>query len=281
MGTDAARVTRLARFPVKACGAEPLEEALVTGSGLAGDRVLAVVVGDRVATQREHPVLATVRPVLEDGSGRLSLSIARAACSACAGGPLEGPARGVVRRDGPAETVALFRDRVDVVDQEPALSEWFSRLLGRPARLVALPAGDRLGAPGEGRPGLFDEGAVSLHSEASLRELNRQIAERDLPGLPADRFRANIVIDGCGPHEEDRAQCFDLGQVALRHEGGDVRCAVTTVDQSAGRRAGPEPLRTLAGYRRAASGGVLFGVYASVARAGRVRVGDPVTLTGS
>jgi uncharacterized protein YcbX len=275
MGTDGVRVSRLARFPVKACGAEPLEEALVTGSGLTGDRVLAVVVGDRVATQREHPVLATVRPVLDDGCGRLSLSVARP------GGPLEGPVRGVVRREGPAETVGLFRDRVDVVEQEPALSEWFSRLLGRPARLVALPAGARRGAAGDGRPGLFDEGAVSVHSEASLKELNRRIAERDLPALPADRFRANIVIDGCGAHEEDRAQCFDLGQVVLRHEGGDVRCAVTTVDQTAGRRAGPEPLRTLAGYRRGASGGVLFGVYAAVARAGRVRVGDPVTLTGS
>jgi uncharacterized protein YcbX len=274
MGVEGARVTRLARFPVKACGAEPLARAEVAGSGLVGDRVLAVVVGDRVATQREHPVLAAVRPALEDHSGVLSLSFAGA-------GPLGGPVRGVVRREGPATPVGLFGDRVAVVEQDPALSAWFSALLGRPARLVALPPGDRRGGPGPGRPGLFDEGAVSLHSDASLGLLNERLAERGHPALPADRFRANIVIDGCEPHDEDRTQRFELGEVTLRLEDGDIRCAVTTVDQAAGRRAGPEPLRTLAGYRRGASGGVLFGVYASVSRAGLVRVGDSVTLSGS
>jgi uncharacterized protein YcbX len=245
----------------------------VTGCGLAGDRVLAVVVGDRVVTQREHPVLAAVRPALDDRCGSLALSVL--------GGRPEDPVRGVVRREGPATPVGLFRDRVAVVDQDPALSEWFSRVLGRTARLVALPSRTGHDAPAEGRPGLFDDGEVSLHSEASLRQLNARLAERGQPALPADRFRANIVIDGCGPHEEDAAQRFVVGEVTLRLEQGDARCAVTTVDQSAGRRAGPEPLRTLAGYRRGDSGAVLFGVYASVSRAGRVRVGDPVTLTGS
>lgn len=275
MGSVGVRVTRLARFPVKACGAEPLDEAEVTTAGLVGDRILAVVVGDRVATQREHPVLAAVRPVLDDASGVLSLSVV------ATGAAEEPPARAVVRRQGPAGPVELFRERVAVVDQDPGLSGWFSRVLGRPARLVALPAEDRRGAPGEGRPGLFDEGAVSLHSEASLRLLKERLAERGEPALPADRFRANLVIDGCGPHEEDRTRRFDVGEVTLRLDAVDVRCAVTTVDQAAGRRAGPEPLRTLADYRRGASGGVRFGVYTSVDRPGRIRVGDPVMLAGS
>jgi uncharacterized protein YcbX len=268
-------VTRLTRFPVKACAAEPLEEAQVTTSGLAGDRLLAVVVEDRVVTQREHPVLAAVRPLLVDDAGVLSLSIRGA------GHPHQDPVRGAVRRDGSSISVGLFGDRVSVVEQDPALSGWVSHVLGRPARLVALPAAEPCVGAGQGRPGLFDEGAVSLHSEASLDLLNERLAERGHPALPADRFRANVVIDGCRPHEEDLVRRFDLGEVTLRSERADARCAVTTVDQQAGRRAGPEPLRTLADYRRGESGGVLFGIYAAVASPGRLHVGDPVVLTRS
>ena len=53
------------------------------------------------------------------------------------------------------------------------------------------------------------------------------------------------------------------------------------VDQAAGRRAGPEPLRTLSQVRRGPDGGVLFGVYLAVERPGRVCVGDQVRLEQS
>ncbi|MDF2264826.1 MOSC N-terminal beta barrel domain-containing protein [Streptomyces coacervatus] len=56
-------------------------------------------------------------------------------------------------------------------------------------------------------------------------------------------------------------------------------CAVTLVDQDSGQRAGPEPLRTLAGYRRSAQGGVAFGTKLSVLRTGKIAVGDAVTVT--
>ncbi|MCL2732295.1 MAG: MOSC domain-containing protein, partial [Actinomycetia bacterium] len=58
-----------------------------------------------------------------------------------------------------------------------------------------------------------------------------------------------------------------------------IRCAVTLVAQESGTRAGPEPLRTLAGYRRAAEGGVAFGTKLVVLRPGRVSVGDEVIVT--
>jgi uncharacterized protein YcbX len=128
---------------------------------------------------------------------------------------------------------------------------------------------------------LSDEAAVSLHSTASLTLLNRTLAERGHPPLPADRFRANIVIDGCEAHAEDAARRFEVGPVRLRFAQLDVRCAVTTVDQATGEKAGPEPLRALTGYRRARQGGVVFGVDLAVERPGVLRLGDPVLLDGS
>lgn len=100
--------------------------------------------------------------------------------------------------------------------------------------------------------------------------------------LPMSRFRPNLVVDGEGwtaePHAEDRARRVTIGGTELGHAKLAVRCAVTLVDQETGARQGKEPLRTLASYRRAASGGVVFGAKSSVLRPGKLSVGDEVVV---
>ena len=51
------------------------------------------------------------------------------------------------------------------------------------------------------------------------------------------------------------------------------------VEQGTGAKAGPEPLRTLAGYRRATGGGVAYGTKYAVVRTGTLSVGDAVNVT--
>ncbi len=58
---------------------------------------------------------------------------------------------------------------------------------------------------------------------------------------------------------------------------GRIRCQVTMVDQPTGERAGPEPLRTLADYRREPEGGVSFGIKAAVTTPGVIETGDELT----
>jgi uncharacterized protein YcbX len=267
------RVSRLTRYPVKACAPEPLQVASLGPAGLAGDRVLAVTAGDRIVTQRELARLALVRPTLDDATATLRLACERLP-----------DVSGVVSAAGPTRTVSLFDEHVEVVDQAPELSAWFGEVLGREARLVMAPDSTRRRSPGrhEGLTVLSDEGTVSLHSQASLDGLNARLAARGHPALPSERFRANLVLDGCPAHAEDTTARFGIGEVSLGFAQTDERCVVTTVDQRTGRRDGPEPLRTLATYRRAGtSGGVHFGVYVAVATPGQVRVGDPVVLHGS
>lgn len=107
-----------------------------------------------------------------------------------------------------------------------------------------------------------------------------------------NRFRPNIVVDSgprqgldrdCSdwaavPHAEDRTRRIRIGGTELGYAKLAVRCAVTLVEQEAGARQGPEPLRTLAGYRRATSGGVVFGAKFSVVRPGKLSVGDEVVV---
>jgi hypothetical protein len=113
-----------------------------------------------------------------------------------------------------------------------------------------------------------------LISRASVDELNRRL------GTPvsADRFRANIVVAGCGPHAEDDWCDLRIGDVEFHVAKPCARCAVVTTDQQDGFRT-PEPLRTLATYRRTA-GQVLFGQNLVHDGTGRIRVHDPVRLLG-
>jgi len=272
------RISRLARYPVKSCGAEPLEVAELGPAGVRLDRALAVVVGDEVVTQRQHPGLARVRPSLHDSSDGTLLRLGGAAAL----GEVTAP----VCATGATRTVTIFGEPVEVVEQAPELSAWFSDVLRTEARLVMAPASSRRRTPGvrKGLTALADEATLSLHSQASLDELNTRLAARDHPPLPADRFRANLVLDGCAAHAEDDADRVEVGaagEVVLGFAQLDPRCAVTTVDQQAGRRDGPEPLRTLADYRRGPGGSVRFGVYLTVETPGTVRVGDPVVLRRS
>jgi len=128
--------------------------------------------------------------------------------------------------------------------------------------------------------GFGDSCPFLVVSEASLADLNDRLQREGHAALPMDRFRANLVVAGCGPHAEDTWKRFRIGDVVFRSAGPCARCVVTTTDQATGDR-GVEPLRTLATYRRdpAKHSNVNFGHnLVNESKAGRLRVGDPVVL---
>ncbi|KUO08550.1 MOSC domain-containing protein [Streptomyces sp. DSM 15324] len=168
-----------------------------------------------------------------------------------------------VRDDG-LTLLAPDTEPLTVTGPGPGADAWLTRFLGRPSRLVRARAGS--------------DSRLHVVSRASLDALNRRIAARGAAPLPMTRFRPNLVVDGwTTPHTEDDTPRLTVAGAELALTELTVRCAVTLVDQSTGRRAGPEPLRTLADYRRADGGGVVFGAYFAVRRPGRVAVGDEVT----
>lgn len=109
--------------------------------------------------------------------------------------------------------------------------------------------------------------------------LGERIASRGGEPVPMDRFRPNIVVSGWPePHTEDRVRVMSAGTAEFGYAKPCVRCAVPTIDQESGLKAGPEPIRTLAGYRRDPEGGVTFGMKAMVVRAGQLSLGDEVIV---
>jgi hypothetical protein len=119
--------------------------------------------------------------------------------------------------------------------------------------------------------------AVSLVSKASLDEL---AGHAGVEGVDGRRFRMLIGLDGCEAHEEDTwmGGRIRVGAVELDVGGPIDRCAATTRNPETG-EVDLDTLRTIKEYRGLRDGKHAdFGVFASVVRPGRVRVGDAVAV---
>ncbi|WP_431044304.1 MOSC domain-containing protein [Streptomyces sp. P1-3] len=266
------RVVALTTYPVKGCAGTSLSEARLTEAGLAHDRAFLVVDENGVfRSQRTAPRLAVIRPKVNEAGDQLTLRA-----------PGMEELRVAVDATSTPRDVEMFRTPYRGIDQGQAVAEWLSDVLGAPSRLVRVPSDHQRVVDGvhPGTAAYADSGAVHMLSRATLDELNRRLAAAGGSALPMDRFRPNIVVDGWDePHEEDRARRIGIGDTELGYLKLAIRCAVTLVDQSRGERAGPEPLRSLARYRRAAQGGVSLGVKFSVLRTGKLAVGDALRVT--
>ena len=201
------RISALYVYPVKACRAVEVEDAALGPLGFEQDRRFAFVGEDGLAlTQREHPLLATIRPILtSDGlqldlGGLAQLSMASNAFKESVDVDVWG--KRIPGLAAPAETVAAY--------------------LGTALRLVALdPAAARSFA--DSRP-------VLVASTRMLAGL----------GVGMERFRPNVVVDGA-----ETWSVLEGTAVRLERDKPCGRCEVTTIDQTSGERRGPEPLRTL------------------------------------
>jgi uncharacterized protein YcbX len=244
---------------------------VVTAAGLAHDRAFQVVAPDGdFRSQRRFPVMASVRPKLLDEGARLVLTAPG----------LEDLVLDVLR-DGPRHPASTFSWRGEGVHQGAEAAKWFSELLGSSSVLVGVaPDHERVTSGATPGTAAFADGhALLVASESSLDTLNERIAARGGEPVPMDRFRPNVVVSGwVEPHAEDAVREMSAGTATFGYAKQCVRCSVPMVDQETGTKAGPEPIRTLASYRRDPDGGVLFGMKAAVLRPGQLAVGDQVIV---
>ncbi|MDT0344539.1 MOSC domain-containing protein [Streptomyces litchfieldiae] len=270
-----AKIKELYSYPVKGCAGMALGTALMTAAGLAYDRAFMVVDAEGTfRSQRRDPRLALIRPEIDAGGELLTLRGPDAA------GAVDVP----VVVDDERRDLRLFGKPFTGIDQGEDAAAWLTALLGAPSRLVGVPPDHARVTDGEtpGTCGYADSGALHLTTTASLDHLNERITAAGRAPVPMARFRPNVVAAGPGleePHAEDRLRRLTVGAAELAYAKPAIRCAVTLVDQESGDRAGPEPLRTLATYRRHPGGGVAFGVKFSVPRGGKLSVGDELTVT--
>jgi uncharacterized protein YcbX len=296
------RVASLATFPLK--GARGIDHARIDvgPEGLSGDRRCVLVDDDgRFVTARELPALAALTVVPTARGLRLG--------DLGDLGNLDGvdvvdvvdvvdPA---ARTPAAVVDVRLWKHTVPGIVADDATNRALSARLSRRVRLVALGAArqpvdpawlhdvtaDNVTADVDERAvpavpaaivtGFADGFPVLVTTEAS----RRAVADEAGIAVAADRFRANIVVDGATAWDEDTWATLRMGSVRLALVKPCARCVVTTIDPATGTSAGPEPLATLARLRRSADprvDGVLFGWNAVVVTPGVVATGDAVVV---
>ncbi len=256
-------VGELRIHPIKSARGIRVARATVGDRGFVNDRRFMVVDGaGRFLTQRELPRMALIEVAL-DGDG---LRVAAPGMP-----PLALP---LAVGDGPTREVQVWDDRVAARPVDAA-GRWFADFLGRDAALVYMPDSSlRPTNPkhGPGRVSFADGYPFLLANTASRDELGRRGAD-----VPMERFRPNIVVDGAAPFAEDRWKRARIGAVVFRFVKPCGRCSITTVDPARGEFAGPEPLRTLATFRKI-GGEVAFAHNLIHEGRGEIAVGDPLVV---
>jgi uncharacterized protein YcbX len=281
-------LTGIGLFALKSARGIRTGEAEVEPWGLRGDRRWAVVdaAGRRVRAVELPAVMGVTAAPTPDGGLHLTAphrpELGDVTVRPPAGPPVDLP-----------EGAFLDVRRVTYGD-DPSADRWLAEVVGEDVRLVwhddpsTRPVSDRHGGSGEPDDvvSLADTGPLLLTSEASLRRLDDWVAELavergDALPEPLDmrRFRPNVVVDGFEPFAEDRWTTLAIGDVSFRVTEPCDRCAVTRVHPDTLER-GPEPIRTLARFRRR-DGLTWFGVRIAPTSRGTIRVGEPVVPSES
>ena len=263
-------LSALYRYPLKSGRHEPLNASAVDNLGLAGDRrwMLVDEQTGRFLTQRALPQMSQLSALYRE-AGALALNA-------------EGLPELLVAQPEPAAElrgVTIWRDTLRVPDAGDAAAAWVSRFIGKPTRLVYVPA-DRTRPLEAGygheddRVAFADGYPLLLIGQGSLDDLSAKV------GRPMEmlRFRPNLVIEGAPAFAEDGWKRVKIGDVEFRVVKPCSRCIMTTIDPATAQRsADREPMATLKTYRLQ-EGGLMFGQNLVSDQAGHLEVGMPVTV---
>lgn len=275
------RVSALFVHPLKSAAGIRVQELTLDERGAVGDRrwILADLNGGMI-TARETHRLVLIRPsfLTDDRHGGIRLTAPGLP-------PLDVPTEWV-DRGAPAQTVRVWDDDVVAHDVGDIAAAWCSVAAGRACRLLRLADEDRRPlAPrfagtidAHARYVAMSDGApLLLLGMASIDALNARLLESGHADvMDLRRFRANVLVAGTLPHDEDTWRDIRIGDVPLSVGSACTRCVLTTVDPDSA-ESGHEPLRAFAQYRRAA-GGVIFGMNTTHRAAGVIRVGDELQV---
>lgn len=260
-------VSELNIYPVKSMAGISLSSSNLDLMGLQYDRRWMVVsTKGKFITQRSHPQLALIQPKLLNG--RLTLTSFG----------LDDHVVPLATVDSPDMTVKVWDDEVQAKHLSPATDAWLEQTVGEPCHLVYIPDDeirqcDLSYARKGDRTGFSDGFPLLLISEASLQDLNNKL---DTP-VPMKRFRPNIVVTGCEAFAEDTWKSMTVNTTPFRIVKPCSRCVITTVDPAIGMVTSPEPLQTLASYRKQGNK-VMFGQNVIPDDTGVLTVGDIVQV---
>lgn len=260
-------IAELNIYPVKSTAQVKLKKSRILPTGLEHDREwLLIDQNKELVTARAYPRLLQVRTGLEKYKLKIST-------------PLESFS---FQGEGKEDEIGFqfFNEKLNGIPYSDAANQWFSDYLGIECQLihqkeVFRPMLEKRGGEQGDRVNFGDEAPILLIGQGSLEDLNSRLEHPVTMG----HFRPNIVISGTDPYEEDTWKLIRIGNCEFKVAQVCRRCVFTTIDPVTQVKSKTgEPLRTLAGYRKVADGGVAFGMHLIPRKFGEIRVGDTLEI---
>lgn len=253
-------------YPVKSCRGIDLSRAELVQTGIRYDRhwMLVDEQGDFLS-QRKYPNMATIACTLLEHT-----LVITAPDQSVLEVPLE-------QTPDRVRSVNIWDDKCNAAIVSPQASAWFSQVLGLNCDLVFLPESEhrqvdpRYAAPGQ-IVGFADGFPLLIVSLASIGTLNDKLEQK----VSIDRFRPNIVIDGCPAHAEDEWSRIAIGDIEIQLAKPCSRCVIPSIHQQTSDKH-PNLLKALASYRRY-DNKILFGQNGLHNNHGKLHVGQTITL---
>lgn len=252
-------------FPVKSLGGISLKKATVLTKGLALDRRWMLVDESGLfLSQRSFPKMALISTSLSENG----LDFTHAEFPNL---PFQ---IGLEEQLSQKMEVSVWEHTFSANLVGPKADEWFSKVLGRPCHLVRMNESPlRLKkikiSNSETELSFADGYPILIAGQSSLEDLNQRL-EHPIEML---RFRPNLVFSGGTAFTEDTWGAFQLGKAKLKGIKPCARCQMITVNPASGTIESPEPLKTLATYRKDGNK-VLFGANFICIEEGEIAVGD-------
>lgn len=264
------KLTEIWIYPIKSLPGIRVKRATVKEKGLEGDRRMMLVdANNRFITQRELPELALLQVSVESGLIQVSHRVKTDHH------PITiDPTQPNTTEEIPC---VIFDDTVLLREVSPMYSNWFSKVLDQPCKLMLFPEDnarrvDEKYVAEDMHVSLADGYPYLIIGNESLKDLNKRVGDT----LPINRFRPNFFFEGGLPYEEDTWKDFFIGAVKFRGVKPCGRCTITTINPATAEKSA-EPLKTLATYRNV-NGKVLFGQNVIAMAVGTINEGDDISI---
>lgn len=244
------KIEKIVIYPIKSCGKIELDSCILTKRGLELDRLLCLVSNKsgKIITQREKKVLSTIKVnikencivVRKEGFGEKLIDLKKL---------LE---EGIITSKGSLNIFIKDTCYFLKYSSLDGISKWFSTIIGEDCSLVLYNKernreSKRYRLQGKmTNPFFHDMYPLSILSQESLDNLNTRLLSIGQEAISYTRFRPNILISGCSPHQEDEGDIYLKEGVKLEFLEKISRCIVTCIDNGEVLK---QPMSELSTYR--------------------------------
>ncbi|KNA08213.1 hypothetical protein SOVF_164700 [Spinacia oleracea] len=250
MEEESGRVKSIFVYPIKSCRGMAVAQAPITSTGFRWDRQWMIVnANGRMITQRAEPKLALIEVELPTEAFSESWEPSSDSYMVIRAPGMDTLKVSLSKPRDIVEHVSVWNWKGSALDEGATAAEWLSNHLGKVSRLVRFDPASQTRATdpdyADGYKTMFsDQFPFMLISQGSLDAMNKILKEP----IPINRFRPNILVEGCGPFSEDLWKEIRINKLTFYGVKLCSRCKIPTIDQESG-IVSSEPTETLQGFR--------------------------------